>query len=154
MKICKDDHYDIWWLISQVHHSLLELRDKELKKHHITGWQAQVLFLVKLFGKKATPTNISYWMFRRPNTISELLDRMESQGLIKRVRDLKHRGMVRVELTEKGTKIYNYANARISIHNVMDFLTEEECQILISCLKRMRDKTYKALGVNRSLSFP
>ncbi|MFC2063237.1 MarR family winged helix-turn-helix transcriptional regulator [Chloroflexota bacterium] len=150
----KDECYDIWWLISQVDHSLLELRNRELKKYNITAWQASVLFLVKLFGKEATPTNLSHLMMRKLNTISETLNRMETQGLVKRIRDLKHRGMIRIALTEKGMEAYNYTAKRTSLNKVTGFLEEEECKVLISYLKIMRENAFIELGVNRTISFP
>ncbi|MFC2063228.1 MarR family winged helix-turn-helix transcriptional regulator [Chloroflexota bacterium] len=150
----KDELYDIWWLISQVHHSLLELRNRELEEYNITGWQASVLLLVKLFGREATPTNLSYWIFRKPNTISELLGRMERQGLVERIRDLEHRGKVRIALTEKGEQAYNQAAARASVHKAMEFLSIKEREALISCLRTIRDNIYSDLGITRQILFP
>lgn len=149
-----DKLYDIWWLVSQLFFSLNELRNRELKKYRITGWQSSVLFLVKLFGEYATPSNLSYWTLRKPHSISELLSRMEKQGFVTRVKDLDNKSSVRIALTDKGEEAYKLAANRTSIHRVLDYLNEEESEGLIVKLKEMRNNAYAELGISSQIPFP
>jgi DNA-binding MarR family transcriptional regulator len=58
-------------------------------------------------GVPPTPSEISRWLSRRPNTISALLQRMEKQGLVRLKRTAQGRGPILVERTAKGKKIYS-----------------------------------------------
>jgi len=51
--------------------------------------QAAVLFVVRNMKTAATPAEISRRLFREPHTVSELIKRMEKQGLVRKKKDLE-----------------------------------------------------------------
>jgi len=149
-----DQDYNLWVLLQQVGHAAFKARQKELNQYSISNTQAMVLFVIQAIGNKATPAEISRWVFREPHTVSGLLNRMEKEGLVRKVKDLERKNLVRVSITEKGQQAYHQSTKIESIRKVISSLSEEERQQLRSSLETLRDKALKELGVNRKLPFP
>jgi len=122
--------------------------------YRITPEQAAILFIVQAIGEKATPAEISRWLFREPHSVSGLLARMEKQGLVRKVKDLERKNLVRVVITEEGQKAYQQSTKRESIHRIMSSLSEEDRQQLRSYLEVLQNKALEELGVNRKLPLP
>ena len=104
---------------------MYKARTRELFQYGITPAEAAVLVIVQAIGEKATPAEISRWLFREPHSISGLLARMEKQGLVRKVKDLDRKNLVRVVITEKGQQAYQQSTKRESIHRIMSSLSEE-----------------------------
>ena len=92
------------------------------------------MFVIQALGDKATPGEISRWLLRKPNSVSEFLQRMEKDGLIERYQDPRRRNVVRVKLTENGMKAFQKVTKLESIHKVMAVLSEEEIGQLVKLL--------------------
>jgi len=149
-----DQDYNLWVLMRQTRDAMMKAREKELEKYGISSIQAAVLFTVKAIGPEATPAEISRRLVREPHSVSGLLSRMEKQGLVKRVKDLPKRNMVRVVVTDKGEAAYEMSTKRITMHETIAVLTEEERRNLWEYLQKLRDKALKLAGIGRELPFP
>jgi len=112
------------------------------------------LFVIDAIGDKATPAEISRWLFRQSHTISGLLKRMERDGLIRMVKDLDRKNLVRVALTEKGQQALDQSRKREAIHYVMSTLSLEEQQQLSSSLDKLLSRALINLGIEGKLPFP
>ncbi|MBI4286284.1 MAG: winged helix DNA-binding protein [Chloroflexi bacterium] len=73
------------------------------------------LFIIDRLGDKCTPTEISRWFIREPNTVSELVSRMEKRKLVRQTSDPERKRIVMVELIEKGKERRQQALKRESI---------------------------------------
>lgn len=133
---------------------LLKAREKELRPHGITATQAAALFAIEYIGNEATATDISQWLLREHHSVSGLLSRMEKEGLISRSKGFPIRSLARFTLTEKGRQAYYQSAKRTCIHNTMRGLSQEECQLLSSLLKKMRDEGLKQLLGDLKPPFP
>jgi DNA-binding MarR family transcriptional regulator len=111
------------------------------------------LFYIQLVGDKATPAEISRGLFREPHSISEILGRMEKQGLLRRTKDTGRRNLVKAELTDKGREAYTRSAKRESIHKIMSVLSREEHQQLELYLRRIRDRALQLIKKKKPL-FP
>jgi len=150
-----DQDFELWALLHQARDAIARARENELKQADISMIKAAVLFFVRNLDEPATPAKISRLLFREPHTISGLLDRMESQGLVRRARDLQRRNLVRIELTEKGEEFYRKSREkRKIISRIMSALTKKERDELRSSLTKLRNRALKELGVKRRLTFP
>jgi len=138
-----DTTYNLWLLLRRATHAALRARERELRQYGISSANSGVLFLVQELGRKATPAEISRQLFREPHSVSGLLSRMEKDGLVRRVKDLRKKNMVRVVLTEKGRKVYEQAKKRGSVHSILSVLSEEERRQLTLCLTKIREKALK-----------
>lgn len=74
--------------------------------HHVglTTRKHSVLFALRNLPDPVTVTDVAHWLDRNPNGISMLIDRMVKDNLVKRVRDMKDRRSVRLQITPKGEK--------------------------------------------------
>lgn len=149
-----DTDYNLWVLLRQTRDAMVKARERELEKFGISSIQAAVLFTIQAIGPEATPAEISRRLVREPHSVSGLLSRMEKQGIIKRSRDLPKRNMVRVEMTEKGSEAYEQSTKRLSMHQIMSVLSEEEQKNLWDYLEKLRDKSLKLAGIGYELPFP
>jgi len=146
---------ELWALLGQASNAMDRAADYEFRKIGVTMMQAAVLFFVKNAKKPVTPSQISRWLFREPHTVSQLLVRMEQQGLIRKTKDLERKNLVRVALTEKGEKIFQRQGEMRVISRILSSLSPKECDNLGACLKKLRDEAIKELDTRpRQLPFP
>ena len=82
-----DKDYELWVLFHQTCDAMARARVAELRESGISRIQAAALFVIKTLKVPATPAEISRWLFREPHTVSGLLDRMQKQGLVRKVKD-------------------------------------------------------------------
>lgn len=148
-RISADEDYNLWVLLGQASDATLRARQKELDRYGMSAAEAAVLFVIQAIGERATPTEITRWLLREPHTVSELLSRMEKEGLVTKTKDLERKNLVRVAITEKGQQAYHRSMKRKSIHKVMSSLSEEEHRQLRSYLERLRDRALKQLRVKK-----
>ena len=137
----------LWVLINHTESLMLKARRKELARIGISPSQIGVLLVVQLLGEKATPAEVSRWLLREAQSISEILVKMEKEKLLKRVKDLKRKNMIRVVLTEKGIDGLKKARSMKAIHKIMSSLSGEEHEQLIGLLSTLRKRAMKSLSM-------
>ena len=143
-----DQDYYLWALLHQTSDAIFDARENELRQYGITTQQASVLSIVNTIGSEATPAEVSRRIFRKPHSVSGLVERAEKAGLLKKTKDLHKKNLVRVTITEKGQKIYNQSSKIKAIHRIMSALSEEERRQLQTSLEKLRSKAIKDLGMD------
>ena len=152
--VATDRDYELWVLLCQACKAMIRARENKLRPVGITRMQAAVLFIVKAVKVPATPAEISRWLFREPHTVSGLLDRMEKQGLVRKVNDLERKNLIRVEITEKGEEAYRRSRELKVIPKTLSRLSPKERDNLRAYLKTLRDEALQELGLRHQLPFP
>jgi len=142
-----NDYFIIWNMIRLISHAITRLRNDELAQYGITNQQSAMLWMVNRLGSKATPTEIARRLLREPASISNILARMEKQGLLSRVRDIKRYNQVRFELTEEGEKKFHLAMKRETMHKVISRLPGRQRRELRLALATMRSVVLEELGI-------
>lgn len=146
---------EIWALLDQACTAMGRVADNELSQAGISMMQGAVLFFVKNAKEPVTPAQISRWLFREPHTISQLLIRMEKQGLVKRTKDLDRKNMLRITLTEKGEQAYQKQTEMRVVSRILSTLSTEELDKLGASLRKLRDEAVRELDTRpRQLPFP
>ena len=135
-----DQDWTLWWWLIHARDAVNLVRQKELDRYNISARKSAVLFAIHFLGDEATPTSIAQLLLRKPNTISEFLDRMEKAELVKRVKKSNHKNKVHVELTEKGQLVFQQSTERESVKKIFSVLSHEDCEQLKSYLQAIRDK--------------
>lgn len=149
-----DRDFKLWVLLHQTRDAVHKSAEKELRRFGLSPMEAALLFAVHAIGERATPAEISRWLFRESHSVSGLLDRMEKKGLVKRSKDLDRKNLVRISLTDKSAEFCGtYAEMKV-IDRILGALSEEERQRLAAYLKRLRDRALEDLGIERELPFP
>ncbi len=69
--------------------------------------------------EKMTPTNLSHFQNVNKNTISSLINGLESQGLVVREADVNDRRIVRLKITDAGQEV-----VRTMVPQQMDYMNE------------------------------
>lgn len=153
-----DENYNLWVMLLQTRDVAWAARTKDLAKYNLAVTEAAVLNFVQLIerttDRQATIAEISRWLFRQPNSMSELLSRMEKKGLLRRVKDLPKNSAVRIELTEKGKKLYEMQIKSPFAAEIISSLSEEERQQMWTILGKLRNKALNILGISRKPPFP
>ncbi|MGD0780029.1 MAG: MarR family transcriptional regulator [Dehalococcoidales bacterium] len=144
-----DKEYDLWILMSRVYHLIAMLRKLELAKYEILPVQSYILFIIKALGNETTPSNISECVYQQRSSISDILNRMVRQGLIKKVHKAKGNKRVIVSLTSDGESALKLSQNRNYLHKVMSSLTLEEKQQLESAMEILRDAAINELAVTQ-----
>jgi len=132
-------------LLGRLRHLMFLARQRELSPLDISPRQIYVLFLLVSIGHKATLAELAKFTDRGIGTISVQMARMEKDGLVKKFREKPKSSLLKFEITEKGLDIYKAANEMKSEQEIMSVLSEKECQLFISMLKKLITKaeTYK-----------
>jgi len=144
----------LWMWLSRTRDAVFRAREKELRQYNISCIQSTVMMIIEALGDKATPAEISRWAFRESQSVSELLNRMEKEGLVKKVKDLDRRNMVRVVLTEKGLEAYRQTQKYEAVHKVMSSLSATERKQLKNALKKVWDRALEELESGIRPPFP
>ena len=149
----KDKFYALWLSLILTNKTIHRARQEELDKVKLTVSKASILYYAVKLGDRATPTEISRCLFKKPHGISTLVSEMEKEGLVNKVKDLSRKNLVRVEVTEKGREAYKQASKREAIHHIASALSEEECQQLSTYLKKLRVAALERLALKNKVSF-
>ena len=149
-----DQELSLWALFGQARLGMLKVRRRELRQLNISPNKSTVLLSLQVIGDKATPSQISRWLFREPHSISELISKMERDGLVRKIKDLDRKDQVRVVLTEKGREVYYEALKLKLIRKIMSCLSEDEQKQLRSFLLKLRDSAVNELGHKYKPPFP
>jgi len=150
-----DDDYRLWVLLHQAKDTIFAAREVELRQYGTSPMHAAVLFIIRAIGSEVTPAKIARWLLRSPNTVSDLLDRMERAGLVRKTRDLDRKNVTRVTITDKGRQAHNDSMKLESVHRIMSCLSKEERQQLWSILQKLRDEALKPAVVSpRQVPWP
>lgn len=149
-----DKEYDLWILISRVYHMIAKLRNMEMNKYNILPVQAYMLFIISAMGNETTPAELARFVYQQRSSVSDILNRMEKQGLITKSKKSDGKGRVLVQMTEKGEKVLALSEQRVHLHNVLTVLSEERRRQLESILEELRDKAVDEFSVYQKTILP
>jgi DNA-binding MarR family transcriptional regulator len=138
-----------WVLLRQACDAICIARDAELRNYGISTVEAGCLLIIKV-----TPAEIARYLFRRPHSVSGLINRMERKGLVTKNKDLPRKNQIRVSITDKGEKAYSQSTKRRSIARIFSTLNGEEIKQFTLYLKRLRAETLKEIKMDTAPPFP
>jgi DNA-binding MarR family transcriptional regulator len=144
-----DKEYDLWILLSRVYHLIAMLRKLELSKYDILPVQSYILFIIKALGNETNPSNISEYVYQQRSSISDILNRMVKEGLIRKTNKTRGKKRVIVTLTAKGEKALTLSKNREYLHKVMSSLTDSKKRQLESALEILRDNAVNELSITQ-----
>jgi DNA-binding MarR family transcriptional regulator len=149
-----DEYFALWVLIAQTKDALLRARQTQYARFGISNERRTVLWIIQSYGGRATPVEIARRFFRELQSITEMLKRMEKDGLVS-----KHRGSGRskteVRLTDKGLQVLQQSLRNEVDKRIFSILTLEEREQLAASLWKLRTRALDELGVrDMELSVP
>jgi len=127
--------------------------ETELLKTGISTTQYSVLVLLDNTPVPLTLTELSRWMFRSKNSMTTVIDHMERDGLVQRVRDTKDRRAVRVVATEAGRELFDRVrqSSRDLVYRIMScFEEEDKLDRFAELLRMLRENALQELARDNS----
>lgn len=151
--IAEDPARRVAYTLHQVHESLTKLEDRMHKKAGVTTQQFGVLAALKAIPLPVTPAAVSGWLDRNANSITLMIDRMEKQGFVSRVRDLDDRRSLRLKLEEKGEEAFRRGagSHRELYKEIMSCLNPDELQELSRLMDKVLEKTFEMRQLKESV---
>jgi DNA-binding MarR family transcriptional regulator len=119
-------NYELWQLLSKVHHYIVLIRQRELSPFNIPPQQLQVLRIIQNLGVKATLAEISRELERKVDVVSRLVNRMEMDGLVVKRKDRPKSRLLKIEISAKGLNLLQISRESKEIDSALSFLTEDE----------------------------
>jgi len=142
--VTHEEEYEFFILMRQVVEGMTKARENELKPFGISPIQSGVLYVLSRTKGPLTPSQIARRLLRNPASIHQLLDRMENQGFVKRIRNRDGKREVQVVMTKKGKEIHQ-KHQREVIPRILGHLSEKERKQFRSILVILREATYTEL---------
>jgi len=142
-----------WLLCHQTYNLVLKCEDAVFAKVGLTTQQHAVLMAIKYIQNPVTPSDVAHWLDRNTNSISLIVDRMEKQGLVKRVRDLRDRRSLRLVMTRKGKESFDQATmiGWVLIQEILSGLTAEDLVTLSDLMERIRGKAFEHINPGKTI---
>ncbi len=122
--------------------AVVHVQERLFEAHGLTIQQYNVLRIVRGGPSKGHPIyEIEGRMIYRFANVTRLVDRLELQGLLKRVADPKDRRVSRVVITPKGRRLMERLDEPVQMMatRLTSCCDEEECLVLANSLERLRD---------------
>jgi DNA-binding MarR family transcriptional regulator len=141
-----DEYFLLWVLIAQTKDAILRARERDYARFGISNDRRAVLFIIQNNGGRTTPVEIARDLFREIHSVTEMLKRMENDGLISRHKGTG-RSKVEVELTEKGLDVFRQSLYNETDKRIFSVLNKRERESLASSLWKLRRKVMQDLGI-------
>jgi DNA-binding MarR family transcriptional regulator len=149
-----DEYFMLWVLVAQNRDAILRARERDYARFGISNERRAVLFIIQNNGGRAAPVKIARDLFRELHSVTEMLKRMENDGLITR-RKGSGKSRVEVTLTEKGLDVFNQSLHNDTDKRIFSVLTPEERERFASYLWKLRRQVLQDLGIPEwQLNFP
>jgi MarR family transcriptional regulator, organic hydroperoxide resistance regulator len=144
-----DLNLELFLLINRVFHMIHRVRREELLVHNILPAQVYILRMIQSLGPNTTPTEISKYVYRVKSSVSDILTRMEKQGLITKTKESNKTKHVIIKLTKKGENTLALTEQRTRVDNILSSLSDERKQQLKSCLQTLFDNAIDELNITQ-----
>jgi DNA-binding MarR family transcriptional regulator len=149
--VYEDAVFNNWNLIHQTYDSLMQCQEKVCSAHGITSKQQATLSAIALLPDPVTLKDLADCFDRDSASITFIIDRMEKEGLVTRIRDLKDRRSCRLTLTAKGMEILEVSDKSTKqlSQKIMKSLSQKDLSTLTALIEKIMDKTYEYRKVKR-----
>lgn len=139
--------FDLFVLFILTGDTITNAAEMELGQYQVNFPQARVLFILHKEKRPMTYQELSHRVLRELNSVSTLINRMESSGLVKKD---KRKGDKKtyVTLTEKGADLLRNQITTKAQQMIFSVLSEDERQAFEASLKKLLGKARTVLGVD------
>lgn len=141
-----DEFFVLWLLIAQTRDAVSKARHRDLERFNINKERRAILWSVQNDGGKSTPVKIARQLFKELHSVSEMLKRMEKQGLIT-ISKRSGKSSAIVKLTKKGEEIFNQSRHNEVDKRIFSVLPKKRRERLASDLWTIRNQALRELGI-------
>ena len=149
-----DEEFILWVMIAQTKDAVLKARQRDYSQFEINNERRALLWCIENNGGQATPVEIARQLFRELHSVTEMLERMIKEGLVKKYKGTgRSRSVIR--LTRKGIEVFNQSLHNQTDRKIFSVLSADERQILMETLWKVRNKALGELGIPEwQIKFP
>jgi len=140
-----DDTRRIFSLFNHTRDALIFAIDLELQQYNTNFTQIRILYLLSLKNELTTAA-IAKWTFRRLNSVSNLVSKMEKKGFVKRIKK-KGDSKLYIQITKKGLDLWQKVSEDAAIMT-FSILSEDEKKQFIATLEKLRLQLRSILGID------
>jgi DNA-binding MarR family transcriptional regulator len=145
-ELTSDEYFMLWVLIAQTKDAILKARERDYARFGISNDRRAILVIIENNGGQATPVEIARALFRELHSVTEMLKRMEADGLVTRYKG-SGRSKIEVKLTEQGLDVFRQSLRNDTDKRIFSALTKKERDLLASCLWKLRRHVLRDLGI-------
>jgi DNA-binding MarR family transcriptional regulator len=135
------DAFWAYWWIQQTHNVVNRIVSKKLAEWGLSVPKYGIIR--QLYDNETLPlSKLSKLIFRGNSNMTTLVDRMERDGIVKRVNHSNDRRVKVLCLTEKGGRLAPKVikEYRTFLHQMMSCISTKEQRILVRLLKRLNER--------------
>ena len=138
----------VWRQLYLTYSTIFKAIERAIQPTGVTLPQALALTTIQGDSEPTTPSRLAHHLTQETQSVTGLIDRMEKQDWVRRVRDLPDRRAIRLELTPAGHAKLDETSgpSRATEARVFDPLTPEELATLSSLLERVYRGAIAHLG--------
>ena len=143
-------------LLYQAHTTLFKLTERSLLESGLSLPQMLLLGTLYWDDRPLVPRRIRNTLVVEAQSLTGLIDRLEAQGLARRLSHPKDRRKIRIQITPKGRKKYEEAAVRMdqTMETYFQPLTGSERHQLRRALLKLRRGSYPLLGLSDEAAYP
>jgi DNA-binding MarR family transcriptional regulator len=141
-----DEFFRLFVLVAQTRDAILRARQVEYEPYGVSNERRSLLWVIQSYGGQATPTEISRRFLRELQSITEMLKRMEKDGLVTS-HSCSGRSRKVVRLTDKGSETLKQSLHNETDERIFSILTPDERDQLAASLIKLRGQALEELGV-------
>jgi DNA-binding MarR family transcriptional regulator/transposase len=138
-------YYKLWQLFCYTYRVVDSISRAVFRKYGLSPSTVAILSILYQTGQHFKPIDLAVICKRKPNTITAILNRLEKQGLLQKIKDTYRQNAKRVSLTEKGKSVFLNVMSKNGYYEVFAALSEEKRHQFTDCLYDLLEH----FGVNR-----
>ncbi len=145
-----DPYSDTWVLLQQSWEAISGYLQGELSDLGVTWAQADILMILSASRAPLTATQIAAYTFRSPQSVSELLGRMEAAGYLKKVRGVGDQRVVKIRMTPRGDDLARRLREAGFVYGsrvMKSSLSPAEVDQLNLLLRKLRDGVLREIAL-------
>ncbi len=141
-----DEFFTLWVLLAQTKDAILKARHRDLERFHINPERRAILWDIQNNNGQSTPVEIARQLYRELHSVTEMLKRMEKEGLISKSKK-SGRASTIIKLTDKGREIFNQSLNNETDERIFSVLPKKRRERLAADLWILRNQALRELGI-------
>ncbi len=145
-----DPYSNTWVLLQQSWEAIAGYLQGELADLGVTWAQADILMILSASKAPLAASQIAAYTFRSPQSVSELLGRMENAGYLKKVRGVGDQRVVKIRMTARGEDLASRLREAGFVYGsrvMKSSLSPTEVEHLNLLLKKLRDGVLREIAL-------
>jgi DNA-binding MarR family transcriptional regulator len=142
----EDPFFNMFVLYITTGDAITNAAELELAQYGVNFPQARILFMLNRENRPVTIQELSQWVLRELNSVSILINKMETAGLVQKTR-IPGDKKTYISLTDGGSELFNRITSKAP-DMIFSALTDSERKELETYLKKLLKKARNLLGMD------